>query len=743
MITSTGLRRPGHVVATSAALLLSSVSAFAQATATPAPSREMKDEEVYTLSTFQVSGKGDRGYGVTNSIGASRINLELENISTAVATLNRAFQDDIAATNLIDAIKYVSGVDMAAPLAEQWSQRGTGTSFSMLDGVPDPAAGNGLGNRERYDPMLTERIEVLKGPVGTLYGAHSAGGLINRVSKFPLAADRTEIGLSFGSNEQKRVDADTSGTLDGAGRLRYRVIGSWQDGEYTVPGSVYDSRMISPIVSYNLGRRSKVWGRFTYRFEQRPTEGVQNWFLDSALNVSYFVPRDRALDNTDATFRTWFRGYEGGFDTAFDLAGIEFATRFVTRYNLTDGDSVQYLKSTYRFKDANGVVIGTQANTRFDDPRLRTIDFDRRRRERADESQSFVYNWDLSAKFDVGPTRHMALTYFQGGDQDGIGLENVANYAASNVDNPVYFANGRDGVTGPFSRSSNTKVNNTWWAWGAHDNVFLFDDRIVLAGGARFDHQDGRTKNQITGVTANAINEEWSYKLGVIGKPMKGVALFYNYSETYVPINSIDPITGQKFPNQNSTNHEGGVKVDLFDSRVAGTFSVFDILQDNVLVNVHDPVTGLLRLTPLGNRVVRGWEADFDAQPIDALNLKVGVGSIDKAATETGLRPRWVGIGLNYKGFAKYTFRQGPLKNFAIGAGVVYTNDSAGDATDTFTLPGYALYDGLLQYSRDRWSIQLNVYNMTDKVYAITSVDRTRIYSGEPRNAKVTWRYRF
>lgn len=722
-------------------LLSQFVAPVAGQTAPAAPAAP--SGEVTVLSPFEVSAKGDRGYGVTNSIGASRINLELENISTAVTTLNRAFQDDIASTTLVDTIKYVSGVDMAAPLAEQWSQRGTGNSTSMLDGVPDPAAGNGLGNRERYDPGLTERIEVLKGPVGTLYGAHSAGGLINRVSKFPLPVARTALGASFGSNLQRRFDVDTSQLLGDKGKLRYRLIGSFQDGEYTVPGSVYDSHTISPIVSLGLTPRSKIWARFTYRFEQRPTEGVQNWFLDSGKNVSYFIPRERALDNTDSTFQTWFRGYEAGYDNAFTLGAVEFATRVLARYNDTDGFSIQYLKPTFRFKDAAGVVIGTQANTLFSDPRVATIDYDRRRRERTDFSTAHVYNWDLSAKFDVGPTRNLALTYFQGGEVDGEGTENVANYAASNVDRPVYFANGRDGVTGAFAPSNSTKLNNQWWAWGVHDNVFMFSDRIVLAAGARFDHQESSTKNQISGVTALAENEQWSYKLGIIGKPYKGLALYYNYSETYAPVNSIDAITGQKFPNQTSTINEGGLKFDLFQSRLIGTFAVFDTLQDNVLVNVHDPVTGILRLTPIGNRVVRGWEMDMDAQPVNGLNLKVGVGSIDKAATETGLHPRWVGIGLNYKAFGKYTIQSGRLKGLGIGGGVVYTNDSAGDATDTFTLPGYAIVDGLLQYNRPDWSVQLNVGNLTDKVYAITSVDRTRIYSGEPRNMKLTFRYRF
>jgi iron complex outermembrane receptor protein len=266
---------------------------------------------------------------------------------------------------------------------------------------------------------------------------------------------------------------------------------------------------------------------------------------------------------------------------------------------------------------------------------------------------------------------------------------------------------------------------------------------VILAGGARFDHQETDSLNRLNNVLTPATNEEWSYKFGLIGKPFKGTALFYNWSQTFTPENRIDVTTGQTFPNQISTINEGGLKVDLFSTRLTGTFTVFDILQDSVVVNVHDPVTGIQTLRPLGNRVIRGWEADFDSQPIDNIFLKVGVGSIDKAANETGLRPRWVGIGINYKLFGKYSFSQGPLRGLSVGGGVVYTNDSAGDSTDTFTLPGYAVWDGLLQYSRKNWSVQLNVFNLTDEVYAITAVDRTRVYSGEPRNYRVSWRYRF
>jgi outer membrane receptor protein involved in Fe transport len=363
---------PGRRVVTVAALIVATVvQTFGQSKPQPTKPAE---EEVLTLSPFQVSVQGDRGYGVTNSIGASRINLPLEDISTAVATLNRPFMDDVGAINLVEAIKYVSGVDMAAPLAEQWSIRGTGTSLSMLDGVPDPG-----GSRERYDPWLTERIEVLKGPVGTLYGSHAAGGLINRVSKFPLPVRRAELGLSAGSWKFRRIEADATGPATQDKRLLYRLTAAWRDGEYDFDESVYRTRTLSPVVSYAITARSKVWLRGVYRYEQRPAEGNQNYFLDAGNNVSYFIPREASLDNPDVTFRTWFRSYEGGYDNAFETGRVAWATRVIFRASNADSDSIQYTKSQYRFINAAGAVIGTQANTLFSNPNWVTVDFNRGR----------------------------------------------------------------------------------------------------------------------------------------------------------------------------------------------------------------------------------------------------------------------------------------------------------------------------------------------------------------------------
>ncbi|PUB33723.1 carboxypeptidase-like protein [Elizabethkingia sp. YR214] len=81
-----------------------------------------------------------------------------------------------------------------------YSLRGFPTKISMVDGVP--ATTNG-----EIDPSDIERIEVIKGPSGTLYGGSvtSFGGLINLVTKKPKDYFGGEVSYMLGSYNLNRV----------------------------------------------------------------------------------------------------------------------------------------------------------------------------------------------------------------------------------------------------------------------------------------------------------------------------------------------------------------------------------------------------------------------------------------------------------------------------------------------------------------------------------------------------------
>ena len=83
------------------------------------------------------------------------------------------------------------------------------TSATMfIDGIP-------ITGRFGYKEVLEdiERIEVLKGPQGTLYGKDTHAGVINVITKKPTNETKSKIGLELGSDNKKELSASASGAI--------------------------------------------------------------------------------------------------------------------------------------------------------------------------------------------------------------------------------------------------------------------------------------------------------------------------------------------------------------------------------------------------------------------------------------------------------------------------------------------------------------------------------------------------
>ena len=118
--------------------------------------------------------------------------------------------------------------------------RGIGTNSAILGA--DPSSTTHLDGVYLARPAMgfmdffnVERVEVLRGPQGTLYGRNSVGGTINIVTRQPTNALETSVRLTAGSYDKLRAEGAISGPL-----IKNKVMGNFAFVRATREGFVKD-----------------------------------------------------------------------------------------------------------------------------------------------------------------------------------------------------------------------------------------------------------------------------------------------------------------------------------------------------------------------------------------------------------------------------------------------------------------------------------------------------------------------
>jgi iron complex outermembrane receptor protein len=155
------------------------------------------------------------------------------------------------------------------------------------------------------------------------------------------------------------------------------------------------------------------------------------------------------------------------------------------------------------------------------------------------------------------------------------------------------------------------------------------------------------------------------------------------------------------------------------------TAALFDITQQNLLT--PDP-TNILFSVQTGEARSRGFEVEARGNITREFEIVGGYTRFNPkvTASNSGDVGNYLpNVSIEQAAlWGKYTWYDGAMAGFGIGAGVRYTGERYGDAANTIYIPPYTLVDAAISYDfgyRDPqlkgWSAQLNVSNLFNKYY--------------------------
>lgn len=681
-----------------------------------------------TMPAVTVTGKNiydatdpyNPDYNRPNATTATKTDTPVMETPVSIQVIPKAVLADKQSMTLPEAVNgHVSGVTGRTGggfLYDNFIIRGlSGSGFG-------DAYRNGLYNRQDiYDIANIEQIEILKGPAAVLYGRIEPGGLVNYVTKKPLATSYYSLQQQFGSYDQYRTIFDATGPIDNNKSLLYRLSGSYTDNQ-SFRDNVGNQRFfIAPIVSW----------RPSEKFESNlELEYKHDWF-----NADFGIP---AVGNRPAAIPITRTLKDGPQRQTMEstLVGADWTYRFNDDWKITQ---------RYLFKDwsLTGPTLFNYAGLQSDN---RTLG--RSAQIFGQDVMTHSGNVDLNGKFDIYGSKHNLLIGFDGFHATTESASISGPAASIDIFNPVYGQVNYGALTTPngfFYRKE------SWLGAYVQDQITFFD-KLHLLLGARYDSvtTGGRfTPTSLAAAKDGRVamhDDAFSPRLGLLYQLQDWLSIYGNYTTSFSANNGISA-SGAKFDPQRGKQYEIGLKAETADKRFSSTLAFFHITKSNLLTddpNQADPNFQILA----GKVRSKGIELDLAGQITDQLHLLATY-----AYTQANYIEDFKGLrGNRLENVPKH---QASLwgtwqfdEAFKAGLGVVVVGNRFGNQSNTFVMPGYARVDAMASYTQkighDRLTAQLNINNLLDKQYYANSDGSSQgAFPGAPISVFGSLKYEF
>ncbi len=653
------------------------------------------------------------------TVTATKREERLEKVPASISTVSDVEIEEMGAWKLGEVLDTLPNVWMKnATSGDAIAIRGL-TSFDTsiyspvglyVDDVPQP-----LTYMQNLLFLDVERIEVLRGPQGTLYGKNSEAGVVNVVLKKPDNQTRASVFADYGSYNTLRA-----GGLVSAPLVKDLLYFSGNFVRYQTDGYMHNEYKDDD----RAGKNESMLGH-----------GVLRWTPTSAFDLRLTMDASHV-------------------DKGIGMLRYETGTNATKRFNVMSDASDDSEENTINpsvTAKYSGEAVEVTSITSYMDYRYQFLsDLDR--------TSTFKGYSDVDLK-QQGITQE--LRFASPGKQR---LTWLVGLFGSSSQSDVQLNRIRS-VSTASTYLDTDATESSWAAFGQATYSIL--DNLRLTAGLRGEYahaHGGQTCRTSTTSLVGYSKELDSFEV----LPMASLAYditpratayatwsngFLAGGFNYFSANSLETFYYQP---EHTTNYEVGLKTNWFDNKLTANLALFYMDIRDKQVREEDPNggVGVWKFTNAGRAHSQGVEVELTAKPLTGLELQGGLGYaytvIDDWTTVTdgvaysyqGKRLPWA-PDLTYHIGAGYTHPSGIFARADLyGAGTQYF-----DAENSLSQDGFALVNARVGYAFNHWEVALWGKNIFDVEHATKKVRDSSgdvmVEDGAPQTfgASLTWRF--
>lgn len=704
------------------------------------------------------AAKSDRAGSNVIVVTAQKREQNLQEVAVTITAFSGDELRELGATDSTALAEFVPNLEIGDPVGAGSQPaifiRGVGlndfnTNNAGPNGVYVDEVYISAPSSQAFQLFDVERVEVLRGPQGTLYGRNTTGGAINFVTRRPSDVLEGNVNVTYGSFNTFTADGGIGGPLNDSVRLR-------ASGQIKASDGYVDNL----TTGNTLNGSTSFAGRLLLDIDLSPDAELRLNVHGGELDAE--VPQYRSQGLIDPATETPC----GPGDILAGICGDAFA--YISPADFRDGNF-------NREGDLNATTWGGSATLNwdvgaFDIVSITAFEYlDRLQEEESDASPNQLLEVDFGVKSQTftqelrlvgeGPRLNwLAGAYYLWEDLDqdqSVDLFRSLRPLAEAAD-PEAFPGGFDpmGVTNEAPIFfANTRSNQGTESFAIYGQVeYELTDQLAATLGGRFTTESRDFTSALNfiepGFTvpiftfAGDISEDdFSWRFALDYQATDDLLLYASYSTGFKsggfnggPV--VDPVALEPFDSEKLAAYEIGFKSQFADRRAtlnaAAFYYDYSDLQVFTLIN-----SGGLPLPVLDNAAdatIWGFEAELALEPVDNLNINASMGYLN-----TKLEDFVTGTGADFSGnrlaLAPEVSASARIAyDYDVGSGLIRTQLNASWRSSVFfstennpliSQGDYALVGARIKYvSPDAgWHVAVFGENLTDHDYLSYATD--------------------